>query len=105
MRNGGHAQNPEQTSLPNHTDRKEDAESDDKDSGNLMEAVNTLTPEDSRPSDEQSVDDELALHGSRDEQKQTDCGNQATPENVHSAPPVDECMRMTKGRHVWSLKD
>ena len=63
---------PEQDPLPNHTDHEKDTESDDEDSGNLVEAMHLLTPEDLRPGDEESVDDELALHGSRNEQEQTD---------------------------------
>ena len=94
---------PEQDSLANHTDRKKDTESDDEDSGSLVEAMHLLTPEDLRPGDEESVDDELALHGTRNEQEQTDCGDQTSPGNLHGVPPGNECAKMTKGKQVWSL--
>ena len=89
--------------LPDHSSSKEDTEGKDEDSGNLIEAMSPLAPQDLRPGDKQSVDDELALRGPRDEQEEADRCNQTSPEDVHVFPTSNQRIGIRKGNEVWRL--
>jgi len=87
----------ERDPLLDHSGSEEDTEGNDEESGSLIEAMHPLAPQDLRPGDEESVDDELALPGPRDEQEEADRCNQATPDNVPNREvDVEEL-------HSWSL--